>query len=75
MATIDSKKMIDELITKNGYYEDDPQVHMIVEYTNAFGNITWGVTWSNEGPEARIRYLYETEYVRNPRVIWRRNGL
>ncbi len=68
MATIDSKKMIDELIANDGYYQDDPRVYMIVEYTNMFGNTTWGVTWVNS-PD-RDKYLVETEFVRNPTVIW-----
>jgi len=70
MSTIDDKKIIDDIIKANGYYMDDPQVYMIVEYTNAYGRVTWGVTWSNEHPKSRTRYLDETEYVRNPRVIW-----
>lgn len=70
MATIDSKQIINELIAANGYYEDDPQAYMIVEYTNAYGNITWGVTWSNESPNRRTRYLEKSQYVINPRVIW-----
>ena len=32
MATIDSKQIIDEIIQRNGYYEDDPRAYMIVEY-------------------------------------------
>ena len=70
MATIDSKDIIDQIIQRNGYYEDDPRAYMIVEYTNAFGNKTWGVTWSNESPERRTRYIIESEYVINPKVIW-----
>ena len=70
MSTIDSKEIIDKIITNNGYYEDGPRVCMIVEYTNSYGNITWGVTWMNEAPERQYRYTIETEYVRNPRVIW-----
>jgi len=70
MATIDSKNIIDNLIANNGYYEDDPQVYMIVEYTNSYGNITYGVTWNNESRERRTRYLNETQFVINPKVIW-----
>ena len=71
MATIDNKKMIDDLIANNGHFEDDPRVAQIVEYTNAYGNITWGVTWINEPPASQRRYEIATEWVRNPRVIWR----
>jgi hypothetical protein len=73
MSTIDSKGIIDEIIRKNGYYLGDPQVAMIVEYTNAYGGTTYGVTWSNEAKARQLRYLIETEYVRNPRIIWRAN--
>ena len=71
MATIDSKEIIDKIIAGNGYYEDDPRVYMIIEYINYNGYTTWGVTWSNEHPNRRERYTIETEYVRNPKVIWK----
>lgn len=73
MATIDDKKLIDTIISNNGHYEDDPRVARIVEYTNAYGNTTWGVTWSNEAPIRQLRYTEETHYVRNPKVIWSSN--
>jgi hypothetical protein len=69
MATIDSKNIIDDIIAKDGYYEDDPRAFMIVEYTNSYGNQTWGVTWVND--RAKYRYLQETAFVKNPKVIWR----
>lgn len=71
MATIDNKKIIDEIISNRGYYEDDPRVYMIVEYMNAFGNITWGVTWTSE--PNKEKYLEESEYIRNPKIIWSSN--
>lgn len=71
MATIDSWGLIKELMNNRGYYMDDPRVHMIVEYTNAYGNRTWGITYVTEPPERRLRYLEESEYVRDPKVIWR----
>jgi len=70
MATIDSKEIIDRLIKNNGFYEDDARVYMIVEYTNAYGGITWGVTWVSDDKNRRFKYLVETEYVRNPKIIW-----
>jgi hypothetical protein len=73
MATIDNKKVIDDLITSNGYYEDDPRAAMIVQYINAFGRITWGVTWENEDFTRQVRYMEETPYVKSPRVIWSSN--
>jgi hypothetical protein len=71
MATINSKEIIDNLIANNGFYEDDARVAQIVEYTNAYGDITYGVTWCNEHERAKRRYEVESEYVRNPKVIWR----
>jgi hypothetical protein len=69
MATIDSKNIIDDIIAKDGYYEDDPRVFMIIEYTNAYGNQTWGVTWIND--RDKYKYLNETAFVKNPKVVWR----
>lgn len=73
MATIDNKHIIDELIRNEGHYPGDPQVYMIVEYTNAYGNVTWGVTWEQEGP-SRLRYLIENPpYVNNPKLLWKKD--
>jgi hypothetical protein len=74
LATIDDPELIAEIIAGDGYYMDDPRVYMIVEYTNAYDKITWGVTWCNESIGGRKRYLDETEYVRNPKVIWHSEG-
>ena len=70
MATIDNKQIIGEIIAGNGYYQGDERVYQIVEYTNAFGNVTWGVTFEYEKDYMKHRYEEETEYVRNPRVLW-----
>lgn len=73
MATIDNKEMIDNIINTNGRpYEEDPQIISITEYTNAHGNVTWGVVWENDrNPE---RYLLESEYIRNAKRIWTWDG-
>jgi hypothetical protein len=42
---------------------------MIIEYTNAYGNQTWGVTWIND--RDKYKYLNETAFVKNPKVVWR----
>jgi len=78
MATIDTRSLIDLLIANNGYYPQepddigtpDPRVIKIVEYTNAYGKVTWGIVYEIENPVMQMRYEIETEYVRNPRVIW-----
>ena len=75
MATIDSRTVIDRIIRKHGReYADGPDVVKIVEYTTPEGKRTWGVVWANESPQMQDRYEEETEYVRSPRVIWRRDA-
>lgn len=75
MATIDSKEFIDNIIKHNGWTDehdhdapDNPRAHSIVEFTNAFGKRVYGVSFAYEGDPDR--YLVETEYVRDPKVIW-----
>lgn len=73
MATINSKEMIETIIKNDGYYDDDPRVIKITQYTNYYDGICFGVVWENErrlGQEYLNRYQEETEYVRNPRIIW-----
>lgn len=70
MATIDSKQIIDDIIAgKYDNYPGEPRAIKIVEYTNAWGKRTWGVVHAGED---QYRYERETEYVRDPVVIWRR---
>lgn len=71
MATIDSRNTILSLMNDRGYYEDDPRVAQIVEYTTLEGNTVYGITYCTEPTERQHRYEIETKYVRNPRIIWR----
>jgi hypothetical protein len=71
MPTIDSKELIDEIIRCHGVYEMDPRAAQIVEYTNAWGGRTYGVTYCTETLQNQRRYEIETKFVRNPKVIWR----
>ena len=78
MATFDNKEFIDQFMANDGWLPstgshdapDNPPAVRIVEYTNAWGKIAWGVVFRGE----RDLYRYEdaTEYVRNPKVIWER---
>jgi hypothetical protein len=70
MATIDSKDIIDRLIECDGYYDGDERVYAIVEYTNAYGNITYGVTWPRENGRKTRYMIDQPPYVNNPKVIW-----
>lgn len=67
MPTIDSKQIVDMIISSGGYYASDPQVHSIVEYTNLWGGTCYGV---NYGPHN----AYERSlFVINPKTIFTRN--
>ena len=68
MATINDYNFIQKLIDANGYFEDDPRIHKIVKYINAWGGISYGVTWVTS--YNRDEYEKETEYIINPEVIW-----
>jgi len=48
MATIDSWKLIEQLLKNNGYYSDDPQVAIIGEYENFAGKIVWFILYHHE---------------------------
>lgn len=65
MATVD-KDIADDIIA--GKYDED-EATRIVEYTNAWGNLAYGVTFGDENPN---KYLFESEYIRNPQVYWDR---
>lgn len=77
MATIDSREFVDRLIAGNGRLPEDqeeapdnPAAIRIVEYTNQYGRRTWGVVF--EGDFDPYRYEHETQFVREPHVIWTR---
>ena len=71
MATMDSERIIKEIIENDGYYLDDPRVFQIIEYTTLEGRIAYGVSWENESEEMKHRYEKETEFIRSPELIWR----
>jgi hypothetical protein len=64
MATIDSQKIIDDIIT--GKYADDNPTR-IVSYRNFDGKLTYGVTF---GAEDRNKYLVRSHYIREPMMFW-----
>jgi hypothetical protein len=68
MATISSKKIVDELIMADGLYPgDNRRVWKIVCYQNAFdGQLAYGLIYEGESPE---RYA-ASDFIRNPQVIW-----
>jgi len=67
MSTL-SKQTADDIIA--GKYADD-QPTRIVEFTNAWGKKAYGLTC---GREDKNKYLYESEYIRNPQIYWDAEG-
>ena len=67
MATINDRRIIQQLVNNDGRYEDDTPVVRIVEYTNAWGRRTWGVSY---GEHEREKYMQESEFISFPVIIW-----
>lgn len=73
MSTVD-KDFADNMVKNNGFYNgdddnscgDNPRCVLVTEYDNAFGGISYGVTFEGE----RNKYT-ESEFVRKPRTYWR----
>lgn len=69
MSTV-SKHIADICIAGNGIYPGDeniPPVVLIIEYDNAHGGKGYGLVY-----EGQTSVYTPSEYVRNPRVYWRR---
>lgn len=77
MGTMTTRSIIDELIAGHGWQgpddhdaPDNPPAVRIVEYTTPEGATCWGVAF--RGDRDLYRYETETQFVRNPRLIWAR---
>lgn len=72
MSSID-KELADKIAACDGVmYPDEPHepaVTRVVEYTTAWGDKAYGVTF--EGQDLN-KYMRETEYVNAPRIYWER---
>jgi len=69
VATINDKQLVNRIIAARGrLYDDEPPAIKVVEYTNAWGKRTWGVVFADDSDPDR--YERETQYVRDPRVIF-----
>jgi hypothetical protein len=70
MSTV-NKLFADRVVAANGrLYPDDPfepPITRIVEYTNAWGNLAYGMTFEGEDAD---KYMLESQYISNPRVYW-----
>lgn len=72
MSTVD-KAFADKMVACNGtMFPDDPfetPVDRIVEYTNAWGNLAYGMTFNGQDPD---KYMRPSEYIIEPRIYWER---
>lgn len=66
MATVEDRKLVDEIIAGNGHYYDDPRVVKIVQYQNTNGGICYGLIYEYDDGN---KYA-ESPFVCNPTVIW-----
>jgi len=64
MGTV-SERIAKQIAENDGHYCDDPRVARIVEYTNSWGGLAYGLEYAHE-----IGRYAESEFVRNPRVYW-----
>jgi hypothetical protein len=75
MTTVD-KSFADKMVACGGVmYPDDPfepHVNRIVEYTNAWGQKAYGMTFNGQDPD---KYMRPSEYVQEPRVYWERTNV
>jgi hypothetical protein len=66
MATVKSKKLVDQIIANNGEFEGDPPVHSVVEYRDRNGEVCWGLNYQDND-------AYEPSfYVNKPKIIFQR---
>jgi len=76
MTTVD-KSFADKMVACGGVmYPDDPfepPVNRIVEYTNAWGQKAYGMTFN--GHQDPDKYMRPSEYVQEPRVYWERTNV
>ena len=70
MATINSREIVDDIIKRDGHYEDDPRILKIVQYNNQFnGDLAYGLVYENDPPGTYDRYE-ESDACHNPEVIF-----
>lgn len=66
VATV-NKKIAMEIIANRGRYADDPLVHQVVKYQNAWGGESWAILYEQDCLNNRYA---PSEYVRSPEVVW-----
>jgi hypothetical protein len=72
MPTIDNKRVVQVLITNDGFYPDknyldrDPQAVVVYEYTNNQGKISWFIAYN----QRQVEICLSSSHINNPKVIW-----
>ena len=74
MATVNSREIVDEIIANNGYYEGDPRVIRIVQYTNNWGGTAYGLVFETEVSMGLLYRYEQSENCHNPVVIFSAEG-
>ena len=69
MGTVD-KHVADLIISQNGIYADDPPVEQVIQYKNRWGGESYAILYVQDVQHERYR---ESDYVREPKIIWQRN--
>lgn len=70
MATV-SESLARQIIANDGYYADDPRVHQVITYDNAFdNNRSWAILY--ECDVLSNRYA-PSPYVQNVKVEWEKS--
>lgn len=64
MATI-GKRIADQIKDNDGYYDTDPRVVRIVEYTDMGGKQAYGIEYGHQ-----LGKYAESAYIRSPKVYW-----
>lgn len=70
MSTIDSKKIILEILQNNGVYPGDPQLFAVISYTNDWGKSTFAIC-PHQASFAKTMF---SPFVHNPVVLWSQAG-
>jgi hypothetical protein len=66
MSTMDSKKIVDQMIANHGHYEDDPQAIEIASFHNDWGKLSYHVSYSVRELEA----FHSSPCVHDIVVLW-----
>jgi hypothetical protein len=68
MPTVNSKKLIDDMIAKDGYYPGDPQALQLSSYLNDWGDTSYHIAYTPD----EVHSLITSPFCRDIKVLWRR---